>query len=1044
MAIHWQVKFRSLRANTLYTVNIYDDSYTGSPVQLTGAAEPFVTQEDDSKDFFTPVRIQSGYLRIVDDGYIPDGDDPFDWQDLLPESVTSRPVVLRNAEGTSEVLWAGFIQQQQADNTLFEYPIERDYAVYDVLGASYHIDFNTGITGPTAAYVNFAFLIKRFADLLPADVRPANYYIQDYDHAAQRLLCQVNPQLFHDVDVETRQNLADTPCHYTCGEVLEEIAKFWGFTIRSHGNALYFTQDFSDVGNGHSDFLKLTYSQLSTMAGGTSAGSRYYAPSAEGIGGSETGSTENYLAPAERYDETLVTADIGEHTAIVTIFDEMLKTCLPAATFGSKGANLIVASTQADGYVFDGVLFNRPTFSIWQGNLYGLLNEDDPFNFATQMHYDYMAGDGLPADYVASLTNYIKLEQLWPYCYNGCKMSMEATFFNTDGSLLNAPEENTDVWGPVGTKMLHMSIAFVSSSGTVYFNGSRWKDTDEGCYCRIGGSNNYIYPLSGSPRLPNLNPAMLRNRMPSRYIVMPDGTGRLIIKIYGAYSDVSAPLSPNDVRPMSLGIGNFTAKVDRIVRDQLDASDSNEYYNGTRGKADRDVASVWSVDTIFASDNLNQFGLGTVLDGNGSPLTTLTIHNHEYRPEEWVSELAYTYYTKKRMVIDLDLRDDINHVVRISPARRFTFKGMLFHPVSISRQWNDSTVRIIGMQVNTEGYRTYSVTPLAGTGIASVSGGGTVYEGDPAQVSCYPSDGYAFRYWQDAHGNVLSYNQTYRIPQVTGNMTLTAVGVEDTRTFVVRVLTATGVQSVSGGGEYRVGTLVTIGCVLGSDYTFTGWQQDGPYGELVSLQQTFQLRVRQDITLYPMTSYAGTDAVFRIFFGVEQPDFGYIRDDDNDIVYHNGDEYEMLDTEVRNFTAVPSIGYEFDKWKLDGEVYATKNPIIVTGEELLADQTLTAVFRKKIVVTDWTLTLRAVLRYTRITVRVDDYTPQTFEFSNVSDVFTIQVPAGAQVQLTASYNGFEAVTFKWWADADAPAVHETSQTLSIDMDKNKDITCVYE
>jgi hypothetical protein len=43
MAIHWHVKFRSLRDETLYTVNVYDDSYTGSPVQLTGAANPFET-----------------------------------------------------------------------------------------------------------------------------------------------------------------------------------------------------------------------------------------------------------------------------------------------------------------------------------------------------------------------------------------------------------------------------------------------------------------------------------------------------------------------------------------------------------------------------------------------------------------------------------------------------------------------------------------------------------------------------------------------------------------------------------------------------------------------------------------------------------------------------------------------------------------------------------------------------------------------------------------------------------------------------------------
>ena len=53
MAIHWQVKFKSLRAadgNEDYTVSIYDSDYTGNPIQLKGGAEPFVTQEDDDDD----------------------------------------------------------------------------------------------------------------------------------------------------------------------------------------------------------------------------------------------------------------------------------------------------------------------------------------------------------------------------------------------------------------------------------------------------------------------------------------------------------------------------------------------------------------------------------------------------------------------------------------------------------------------------------------------------------------------------------------------------------------------------------------------------------------------------------------------------------------------------------------------------------------------------------------------------------------------------------------------------------------------------------
>lgn len=72
------MKFRSQRANTLYTVSIYKDYYTGDPTELIGAANPFETQEDDSEDVFKPVRTQSGYLRIVDNGYAADGVTPFD------------------------------------------------------------------------------------------------------------------------------------------------------------------------------------------------------------------------------------------------------------------------------------------------------------------------------------------------------------------------------------------------------------------------------------------------------------------------------------------------------------------------------------------------------------------------------------------------------------------------------------------------------------------------------------------------------------------------------------------------------------------------------------------------------------------------------------------------------------------------------------------------------------------------------------------------------------------------------------------------------
>ena len=68
MAIHWQIRFKSLRTLTDYRVNIYDANYSGNPIQLNGGAEPFTTEEDGSDDMFTPIRKQNGHIRIVDNG----------------------------------------------------------------------------------------------------------------------------------------------------------------------------------------------------------------------------------------------------------------------------------------------------------------------------------------------------------------------------------------------------------------------------------------------------------------------------------------------------------------------------------------------------------------------------------------------------------------------------------------------------------------------------------------------------------------------------------------------------------------------------------------------------------------------------------------------------------------------------------------------------------------------------------------------------------------------------------------------------------------
>ena len=153
-AIHnYTITFMPLRAaagESPYVVNIGGGS--GDAVPLKGAAQPFVTDENDEADEFALVRTQSGYLRIVDDGKDANGNS-WDWRDLIPDTDTSRPVTLTRG-GT--VMWQGFMQAQNFGSTLYGDPQEREFPVQCSLSVTHGFDINY----QEKAVHNFAYLLK--------------------------------------------------------------------------------------------------------------------------------------------------------------------------------------------------------------------------------------------------------------------------------------------------------------------------------------------------------------------------------------------------------------------------------------------------------------------------------------------------------------------------------------------------------------------------------------------------------------------------------------------------------------------------------------------------------------------------------------------------------------------------------------------------------------------------------------------------------------------------------------------------------------------
>lgn len=250
-----QLQFKSLRSGTLYTLTIGTASGT-----LTGAAEPFTTQEADDADMFLPIRTQSGYIRTVGIN------DRATWLSLIPNGVTSKLVKLTH--GNNIIDWQGFLTPGVFSN---EWPgigaQEHEFPVQCPLSVLDGIDMD--VQDPTPNHIGIVtfgqLLAYIFGKLTAAGITINHYYVQGTAAVTSaRLALKVIWANFL-----TNDNSGTITARYTCYQVLEEVCKFFGYTCRMIGDAVYFTQP---TGNtlGFTDYASLTgtgtYSERGTFA----------------------------------------------------------------------------------------------------------------------------------------------------------------------------------------------------------------------------------------------------------------------------------------------------------------------------------------------------------------------------------------------------------------------------------------------------------------------------------------------------------------------------------------------------------------------------------------------------------------------------------------------------------------------------------------------------------------------------------------------------------------------------------------------------------
>ena len=664
MAIHWKIQFKSLRAGTDYTVNIYDANYSGNPIPLKGGAEPFVTQEDDDEDMFLPVRTQSGYIRIVDDGKDANGN-AFNWKDLLPSTDVDRPVTLTAATGT--VLWQGFMQAQNFTGVLYGNPQEREFPVQcplTVLSAN-------DISANEREMKTFGYVIAQAFSSIPT-LTFDNFIFQGGADAREWLLKLVDWQNYvTSEDDETVQ------ARFDYGLVLEDICKYWGWSCRVYRQSVIFSRvDDNDV---EPNALVLTLSELESLT-------------------SNSGTVETFLSAASLPTDVFVSVDNDE-----TLVRGYRKATVHANA-GEGDTDILKAYPDAvmNKLDEDGVYYNvqyGDNIIYYIGQITQAASAFMEFSArSTYASFDYIQGtnsdeNALSGPAIRILKSYsgssasayatikTRFEHSYAVTESGGHMGRLAGL-QFSGKIASGGEEfKIEEDYPRNARPLYLRIGIGSTRGTAkWYDGFNWSDTETACRAIIGTESNlfmFMYQTSGG--VIGYNSLVQTGNM----------KGLLFVELLGSNT------MPEVDGQRQFDIIDFKVKLvyksntNRVTHADESRNDRYDYSASAQDNQRND----WDSDLVYASapkSSYMAFGVGVVIHENGPRLEKVTYGSTEQVPEQNMANRVAAYWGTSKRKITADLNTAV--IPAITPRKTVTLDGTDCYPISITNDWwNDKT-----------------------------------------------------------------------------------------------------------------------------------------------------------------------------------------------------------------------------------------------------------------------------------------------------------------------------------------------------------------
>lgn len=236
MAVRWQITFKTLKDRT-GLVKVYDSNYSGNPIELTPAVNPFSTTINRA-DMLEPVASDSGYLKVISTG-----DASEHIEDMHPQGGMDRPVEFY-LDG--DIQWRGFISPETYSVEWDSAPIEVSFSLIGVLQALEGVSMtDTGVGRQTIAAFLKEILTATGFTWSKIIYPPQLIYLNEVDYPFNETTfgeARLSLSRYNFVRVNQSDDRNDPTWTEMVGDsyltCLTEICRYFGWVAYQYGDAL--------------------------------------------------------------------------------------------------------------------------------------------------------------------------------------------------------------------------------------------------------------------------------------------------------------------------------------------------------------------------------------------------------------------------------------------------------------------------------------------------------------------------------------------------------------------------------------------------------------------------------------------------------------------------------------------------------------------------------------------------------------------------------------------------------------------------------------